>query len=565
MKRKIHALVLIFLLLLYILVTGMISAKGQTAGCSIQFDSTVTNIDGRTNAKSVKPGDTICLLKGSRPVLYIGYIHGTKEHPVVIMNSGGQVSIVNCTNYGVKFDSCSYLVFTGSGSPEHTYGIRINQTVGAGLSLDGLSTDIELSYLMIGNTGLVGIFAKTEPNCLFNSTREKFTLRNLNIHHCYIYATGMEGMYIGSSKYKGQTINCNGKDTTVYPHMLRGVEVHHNYMMNTGWDGIQVSSADSACAVHDNLVVNDSHLEVLYQMSGILIGGGTQADCYNNTITDGKGDGIDVISFGTQRLYNNLIVNAGRTFRPGQNVAPWLKFGIYLGGEFTASGNKNIVVNNTIVSPKSYCIETRDNLSTVNEFSNNILLNPGSYPGAGDKAYISIGSGSPPITMNSNIKTLDINALDFVDAPAGNYDLRKSSPAVNAASDVEGFSLAFDLSNRSRPFSIKNDIGAFECHDSSLLAIYAPDPGGITRIEASPNPASGKLNISFSAQRAGEAIMVLINLKGIKVYSQKVPFNKPGRVTRVIDVESLPSGMYTVSVITVQAVSSAKVMIVPRK
>jgi len=50
-------------------------------------------------------------------------------------------------------------------------------------------------------------------------------------------------------------------------------------------------------------------------MSGILIGGGAKCDCYNNKIFDGKGDGIDVFGLGYMKIFNNLIVRAGRTFQ----------------------------------------------------------------------------------------------------------------------------------------------------------------------------------------------------------------------------------------------------------
>ncbi|HPS50763.1 MAG TPA: hypothetical protein PK892_08680, partial [Bacteroidales bacterium] len=231
LKKSLRNKLIVFLSL----ITGMQSLTGwkQANGCKISFDSTVTMIDGRSNASGVLPGDTICLLKGNRTMLLLSFLHGSRNNPIVILNSGGVVSILNCVNYGIKFDSCSYVKLSGNGDPASVYGIKINNTVGAGLSVDGLSTDVELEYLEIGKTGLVGIFAKTEPDCQFKSTREKFVLRNLKIHNCFIFDTGMEGMYIGSSKYAGQTITCNEKDTTVLPHLLKGVEVYGNFVSGT--------------------------------------------------------------------------------------------------------------------------------------------------------------------------------------------------------------------------------------------------------------------------------------------------------------------------------------------
>ena len=38
-------------------------------------------------------------------------------------------------------------------------------------------------------------------------------------------------------------------------------------------------------------------------------------------IFDGKGDGIDVLGMGFMKIYNNLIVRAGKTFEPGNPSA----------------------------------------------------------------------------------------------------------------------------------------------------------------------------------------------------------------------------------------------------
>ena len=88
-------------------------------------------------------------------------------------------------------------------------------------------------------------------------------------------------MYIGSSFYSGETINCNGKDTVVMPSVLMGVRVYNNIVKYSGWDGIQVGSAVSDCRIFNNLVMFDSQAAVYGQMSGFLIGGRSKCDCYN--------------------------------------------------------------------------------------------------------------------------------------------------------------------------------------------------------------------------------------------------------------------------------------------
>ncbi|MCK7539518.1 MAG: hypothetical protein MZV63_55755 [Marinilabiliales bacterium] len=79
--------------------------------------------------------------------------------------------------------------------------------------------------------------------------------------------------------------------------------------------------------VHDNLVQFDSQSGVSSQMSGILLGGGAQGDCYNNYIQYGKGDGIENLGLGGYKIYNNVIAYAGYNYYPGNQSYP--KFGIY--------------------------------------------------------------------------------------------------------------------------------------------------------------------------------------------------------------------------------------------
>ncbi len=562
LKKSLRNKLIVFLSL----ITGMQSLTGwkQANGSKVSFDSTVTMIDGRSNASGVLPGDTICLLKGTRTMLLLSYLHGSRNNPIVILNSGGVVSVLNCVNYGIKFDSCSYVKLSGNGDPASVYGIKINNTVGAGLSVDGLSTDVELEYLEIGKTGLVGIFAKTEPDCQFKSTREKFVLRNLKIHDCFIFDTGMEGMYIGSSKYAGQTITCNGKDTIVLPHLLKGVEVYGNFVSGTGWDAIQVSSADSACAVHDNIILHDSQLEVIYQMSGILLGGGTQASCYNNDIRDGKGDGIDIISLGDQRIFNNLIINPGRTYKPQQNVAPYLKYGFFVGSTFTSASNSYLLAYNTVIDPKSYGVRFEDNLSSNNHISNNILINPGSYGTEGERSYIYIGSSSTPVSMVQNIKTLDISTVGFVDPAQGNFDLTRTSQAVNTAATIAGFEISYDIHNRIRPFAKLYDIGAFECQDSALLAL--PDHNKpILKVSISPNPAIDEINISVTLERLSNLKLTLLDANGRIIFNKQYPGSGPGPVKIHLETEQLQAGAYSLLLKTLEQSIVRKIILINHK
>ncbi len=56
-----------------------------------------------------------------------------------------------------------------------------------------MSSDIELAGFDISYTALGGIYAKTDPDCSFEATRENFTFKNLSIHDCYLHHIQDEG------------------------------------------------------------------------------------------------------------------------------------------------------------------------------------------------------------------------------------------------------------------------------------------------------------------------------------------------------------------------------------
>lgn len=412
-------------------------------------------IDGRSNASAVKPGDTIYLTASVRQYVLIRSLHGNQASPILIQNFGGQV-IFNNGNYGVKFDTCSWIKMIGD-ETRGSYGFLITNCY-SGISISGLSSCIEVAGFEIANAGWTGIVAKTDPDCSFLSTRDKYTMRNISIHDNYLHGIAKEGMYLGHSYYSGYSINCNGKDTMVYPHLIRGLKVYGNRVENTGWDGIQVSSSDSACWINNNYVYQDSQAEIFGQMSGFLLGGGSSCNCHSNFVKDGKGDGIDELGLGGNYIYNNLIV------RPGQSLSGAAgKHGIYVGMQAPSSGRGYNIIFNTIVSPKTNGIDFRSTAAVNSEASDNIISNPGSD-------YIKTAAGTSLTELN-NLLVPTIAEVKFKNPSLDNFDLQPSSPAVNKASPLPGFLLNSDFLGRWRPWAWKYDIGAFECHDSSLLSI----------------------------------------------------------------------------------------------
>jgi len=532
--------------LFMILFTLPIIGYSQDGNCTVMFDEGTTHIDGRSNASSVNPGDTICLLPGTRPFLWLSYLHGSKNNPIVILNFGGLVTVTG-HYYGVKIDSCSHIKFSGKGESTFTYGIKITDVNGAGMSVEGLSTDIEIEGIEVGNTELTGIFAKTDPSCQFNSTRDKYVLRNLSIHDCYFHHTGMEGMYIGNSFFTGYTLHCNGTDTLVYPHLLKGVRIYNNYVEHTSWDGIQVSSSDSGCYIFNNTVLYDSEGSVTNQMSGILNGGGSICDCFSNVIKDGKGDGIDIFGQGGQKFYNNLIVNAGQS-----NLNE--KHGIYVGHVSTISGSSFQLFNNTIVTPKTSGVKFNNLPSRNNLISNNIIIQSNAN-------YVVITNPSISISIENNLFDQDINAAAFMNYTLGNFDLQPTSPAVNTGSDIPGFQLDTDILNRSRPFATYNDRGAFECHDSSLYSIGDEKNIQVSLKSLYPNPGEDHLFIRFVLQKTEKIVISIYNLQGDLKCQQQYDALNPGYHELKIGTSSLSSGLYHCIIRTNNQQVSKKIII----
>ncbi len=518
------------------------SSQAQSHNCKLLISLATTTIDGRNNASSVRPGDTICVLAGQKLFLRFSHLHGIPNAPIVILNSGGQV-IVSGHNYGIKIDSCSYIVFSGFGTEGTSYGFLATQVNGAGISVDGLSTDIEVRGIEVSHTLLVGMFAKTDPDTTFTSTREKYTLRNLLVHDNYIHHTGMEGFYLGNTFYLGKIIQYHGKDTTVYPHLLKGVKVYNNRVEYTAWDAIQVSSADSGCSIHDNQIYHDSESGTLNQMSGILNGGGSKCDCYNNKIIDGKGDGIDVFSLGGQKIYNNLIINPGKSFLPDQNYTPYLKHGIYIGDYLTIPGSDFTFAFNTILSPKTFGIRIANYHSAPVLITNNIIVDPGGYPTEGEKSYVGSISSSIPFTDINNLKSRDYTPVQFIAPEVQNFDLKPSSPAVNKGVWID-FPVSVDVLNRNRPFAILNDIGAFECHDSSLLSIPEYDQHLVALNKINPNPFTNFINVFYTVIKKSLITISICDSQGSALYTPVSILQGPGEYKKTISDLNLPAGLY---------------------
>ncbi|MEA3504877.1 MAG: right-handed parallel beta-helix repeat-containing protein, partial [Bacteroidota bacterium] len=282
----------------------------------------------------ISPGDTVLITTSAKPYLLIRNVHGTSSSPVLFKNYNGIIIFDTDHFYGISIQHSEHIIISGMDSYGYDYGIQILRVAnGAGIGITDYSSDVEIKGVEIANTLISAIVSKTDPVCDENNeihpTRDDFVQYNIVIHDNYLHDIGNEGMYIGSSFFTGYTLTCGGQQHTVEPHVNIGVQIYNNILDRTGWDGIQVSSAVNNCNIYGNIIEHDSEAEYHNQMSGIIIGGGSKCDCYNNIIKDGKGDGIEIFGKGNQKIYNNLIIRPGRTYHTGDPSFP--KHGMYCG------------------------------------------------------------------------------------------------------------------------------------------------------------------------------------------------------------------------------------------
>ena len=471
-ENKTNKLSFIHLHLLILLLAGncMVS-YGQKSAYFIGADKLLIDAND-TPYNQVRPGDTLYFSGGNRLYLNIRNFHGKSGSPIVMINRNGAVIIDTDHYFGISIENCRFIQFTGTGDPAQHYGFQVNRVAnGSGLGIGYLSSDFEIDHISIKNTMIAGLYAKTDPNCSVTSTRASFTQYNTSIHDNYIAYTGNEGLYVGSSKYTGQIVNCNGRDTLLMPGLLDGVKIYNNTIKYAGWDGIQVGSASKNCQIFDNTILYDSQANVDTQMSGILIGGGTRCDCYNNFISQGNGDGIECLGLGGTRIYNNIIVDAGINYFP-DNPAK-MKYGIYVADTSVEKDSAFYLMHNNILHPKSDGIRFSSILSKGSFISSNVILMPGSYDYyehgntsfKGIDSYIMFQSKATVATVTNNYTERDAGSAGFesqkMDSPA-DFNLVKGSPLIDAVVYHPKTSVAFDFNHSPRPSGLKADIGAFE-------------------------------------------------------------------------------------------------------
>lgn len=509
---------------------------------------------------TLRGGDTLLFKGGNYPYLLIRNISGEPDNPVIMMNYNGSVVINTDHHFGISIEQCSYFRLTGTGTENELYGFRIEGvTNGGGIGVGHECTDFELDHIYIANVLVGGLYAKTDVDCSFKNTREKFTQYNTRIHDNYFANIGNEGMYVGSTKYFGQTVNCNGIDTLLLPSLLDGVYIYNNILNITGWDGIQVSSASSNCKIYDNLVMYDSEAEKFGQMSGIILGGGSKCDCYNNYIANGKGNGIESHGLGGYRIFNNVIENAGRTFKPFDTLQ--MKYGIYITDITVQADSSFFVLFNDIISPKSDGIRFLSTLSKNNKIFSNAIINPGNFDYyengnftvKGIDSYVMIPDPESDVMLRNNYFSRNTNDAAFYGI---SYSLTAESPLVDAGYD-DNLHVFFDFYHHPRPYQGKFDIGAYEFNPDYLSVNPFPTAKRSIPVPV-PNPAGTIVSFTCQVINNQPVTLWVIDFKGYTKVKKDVRPLHAGSLTVTAEISDLPDGAYLYRLLIDQKTFSGK-------
>ena len=516
---------------------------------------------------TAKPGDTIYILAGARLYILLKNFQGTPDKPIVFINKGGEVLIDTDHYYGIAIQNCRYIKLTGTGSPDFFYGFNIKRVAnGAGVGVSDLTSDFEIDHVSIANCKIGGLYAKTDPDCTGKTTRDVFTQYNTVIHDNYIADVADEGMYIGSTKYYGQNVTCNGSSVLLIPSLLDGVKIYNNVILRSGWDGIQVSSASKNCQIYNNTILYDSQEGTDTQKSGILIGGGSQCDCYNNYIANGKGDGIESLGLGGYKVYNNVIVNPGLDYYPNDKTKP--AHGIYVSDISVDKDSFFYVMHNTIINPKSDGIHFSSTKSKYSIVSSNVIINPGNFDyyenGStsrhGIDSYVMLENNVTSIAVRNNFFNRSLTSAGFEaiepETSPKYYKLKYGSPLIDMAdTDLKTF-VAFDFLNAKRPNGVRSDIGAFEFDFST--SIDHPGKDFYCQSELVQNPVKDILQIRLNMDVADCVNLEIFNVQGVLVQQPVRSDVLAGNNIIKTNLSNLSSGIYFYVVRSDKYISTGK-------
>lgn len=264
-----------------------------------------------------QPGDILVMESKHNPWSYVDFsnIQGTIDKPIILINQGGQVLFTAGIGFGgvgstttTRFVKC-----LGNGDPAVKYGFKVSgNSGGAGISIGGLASDIEIGFFSIHNCAY-GVWNKNEADC--DIAVNAHVLNNISFHDYEIMNVASQGFYMGSTDPNNfdRPINCGGVTKNYAPSRLGNIKVYNGIIDGTGRPGIQLSGASVGVSeIYNNKIRNTGRQFDDAQGSGISLGGYTKAHVHDNDISDTYTWGIVGLGAVYAKIENNTVNNSGK-------------------------------------------------------------------------------------------------------------------------------------------------------------------------------------------------------------------------------------------------------------
>lgn len=401
-------------------------------------------------------------------------VNGTPGHPVLIINSGGQVITTNGSDAGLDLSTCRYLHLTGTGTAGVQYGFL--STGGGTASFDAHygTSDCEIDHIECAGSLYAGLVFRTYPStgCQWSisggntiptaaqNANPVWKITGMIIHDNYVHDVPGEGMYLGQSHYGNVAANAYDPTPTGNPlggcsssneSPVIGAHVYNNIVKNVGYDGIQASGC-LGCTINNNTIIGFATQNQDGQDGGITWNPGSYGIITRNWIQyigNGFCMGIMYQGQGDSYISNNIIIGGGS----GQVGLAMLR---NTQPNVAGSTHKNIYLdNNTIVGFQTGYWWYGDNGFNSTAFlRNNNVIAPSVW---------TIGNGNiSTLQKTTNIENTSNTFPQFVNYAGNDLHLTATSPAVSQGTDVTATDTTtkYDYAGlvRAAPF----DIGSFK-------------------------------------------------------------------------------------------------------
>ncbi len=449
------ALLLSFLPQIKAQTTIYVSPTGTGSGASEASPQNVYNaFDG-----AFGPGTTVIFLDGTYNMdadLYLWNRSGSAAAPIVLKAKNKHMAILKGNNayssnrYGVLFIAGSkHVVVDGltvmhdASSLDQQYGISVTTAVGAlGNGVPAYAEYVTVKNCKVFGHGGGGISSADADHIIFEN--------NIVYNNCTRSALNTSGISI----YKPRALTNDG---SYWSMIIRGNVSYNNKCELPFYYNENGTIYQSNTPTDGNGIILD-----LFDNDGGNPKYGKRTLIENNVCYKNGGTGIKIYKSSLARIVNNTVYHNNYVLNlhgtSGQIVF-YDTGGV--GGVYNESVYNNVVVTDPALTANEDYAMIVD--FDMNKVYNNYLIGKG----AKNTNYVYTEAGFA--TANIFKPEADQDAAKFQNAAAGNFNLKSTSPLINADPDI--YYPTLDNIGTVRPQSTKADFGAFEFVSLNSLTI----------------------------------------------------------------------------------------------